>query len=156
MLRFVSTKVAVAAAVVALAGSAAAWFACQDGPAAGDWDLPSGSGTSDGFIDGKLIDPVTNTGLYQFLAVLTDVPTPCLSCIAGTIDGTLDDGVGPGPDYIVIGEYTGHWLSGRGSFEAKIVPPGSNTSVGIIKGDFSDPPGVPGIGSFEGSWEICP
>jgi hypothetical protein len=156
MLRFVSSKAAVAAVVVGLGGSAAAWFVCQSGPATGEWLLPLTSGGSDGYIDGKLIDPVTNTGLYAFTAVLTDVPTPCLSCVGGTISGTLDDGFGPAPDYVVIGEYRGLWLSGQGTFEAKIAPPGSTVSVGKVSGTFHDAPGTPGPGSFEGRWEICP
>lgn len=155
MSRFV-TSTAAASAVLLSAAPAIAWFACQDGPAAGDWLLPQTSGGSDGWMDGKLIDPVLNQGIYAVSAVLTDVPSPCLSCVQGTISGTLDDGVGVGPDYYLVGEYSGQWLSGQGTYWAKIVPPGSNTSVGLVWGDFADAPGTPGHGSFDGRWEICP
>lgn len=149
-------SVAALSAVLLTATPAVAWFVCQDGKAKGDWLLPLTSGGSDGWIDGKLIDPATNQGVYAFTAVLTDVPSPCLSCVQGTIAGEIDDGIGVGPDYYVVGEYSGLWLSGEGTFWAKIVPPGSNTSVGLVWGDFADAPGVPGHGSFEGEWEICP
>jgi hypothetical protein len=133
----------------------ATYFMCQDGIAFGDWDLPSGVG-SPGFLSGKLADPTGSYGIYAFDAVLTDVPTPCLSCVEGTISGTLDDGIGPGPDYDVVGEYSGFFFTGKGKFFAKIVPPGSNTSVGVVEGKFEDPPFPGGIGKFKGKWEICP
>lgn len=156
MFHFKSTFGAVVLGAILLpAGVATAYFACQDGVALGDWDSPTTSGGY-GFLSGKLADPTVTYGIYAFEAVLTDVPSPCLSCIEGTIDGTLDDGVGTGPDYYVVGEYHGSWFGGDGEFFVKIVPPGSNTSVGVVEGKFSDPPWPSGIGKFKGKWEICP
>ena len=150
-------KLSIGAALLGavLVPSGAAYFACQDGLAFGEWELPSGWG-SPGFMSGKLTDPTGSYGIYAIDAVLTDVPSPCLSCVEGTIYGTLDDGIGLGPDYYLVGEYSGFFFSGEGEFFAKIVPPGSNTSVGIVEGKFADPPFPGGIGKFEGKWEICP
>jgi hypothetical protein len=146
---------AVLGAVLVPSGGAAADFACQDGIALGDWDLPSGS-SSYGFMSGKLADPTGTFGIYSVDAVLVDSGSPCLSCVAGTILGTVDDGIGPGPDYYLVGDYSGLFFTGKGTFAAKIVPPGSNTSVGVVEGKFEDPPFPGGIGAFKGKWEICP
>ena|SRR5436190_4992461 len=142
-------------AVLVPAGGAVASYACQDGVTSGQWDLPSGS-SSFGFLSGKLADPTGTYGIYAIDAVLVDDPSPCLSCVTGAIYGTVDDGIGPGPDYYLVGGYSGIFFTGQGTFAAKIVPPGSNTSVGIVEGKFEDPPFPGGIGKFEGKWEICP
>jgi hypothetical protein len=139
--------------------SAAAPVACESGSASGTWELPSGSGTSDGYIDGFLyLDPSPGpaTPRYYFSATLSDTPTPCLSCIAGEIDGYLDDGFGPAPDYVVKGAYQGLWLSGNGTFAVKVFLPGGSNGVGEISGKFADPPASTVPGTFKGAWEICP
>ena len=138
--------------------TAATAVACESGFAKGTWELPSGSGTSDGFIDGFLylsISP-SNNPRYFFNATLTDVPSPCLSCIMGTIDGYLDDGFGPAPDYVVHGTYSGLFLSGKGSYTCEVFAPTGTHAVGKIKGTFSDPPASTVPGTFKGDWEICP
>lgn len=126
---------------------------CRDGYAYGSWELPSGG--HDGWMSGKLVDSATNTGAYEVKATLVDVPSPCLSCIQGTIEGTLDDGFGPSPDYYVKGEYSGVWSSGSGTFWVYIYKPTGAAPVGKISGHFSDPPGSTTVGAFRGEWEIC-
>ena len=84
-------------AVCAALGPTVLSLSCQDsqsGPASGTWELPSGSGKSDGFIDGILYLAPAGTVRFYFDATLTDVFTPSLSQIKGTIDGSLDDGFG--------------------------------------------------------------
>ena len=150
-----STSLALCAAL-GLTAQPLSSLACQSGPGSGTWELPSGSGTSDGFIDGTLYLAPANTFRYFFSATLTDVPSPCLSCITGTIDGFLDDGFGPAPDYIVKGSYSGVFLTGKGSFTCEIRPLNSSVPVGKIKGTFSDPPLSTTPGEFKATWEICP
>jgi len=130
-------------------------FDCQSGPASGTWELPSGSGKSDGFINGTLYLSPAGTFRYAFNATLTDVPTPCLSCISGTIAGTLDDGAGPAPDFLVKGSYDGSALTGKGTFTCVIYPLTSTQEVGKIEGTFSDPPASTTPGTFKGNWSIC-
>lgn len=151
-------------ATFGLAVLAAPWLGAQPaqgnttirhGVGMGHWDLPlssSGQGTVDGIF---WIPNVPNSSM-QFAATLTDVPGPCLSCIGGTLQGTLDDGIGPGPDYIVDGEYFGSFFGGNGSWSARIYaanPPGT-TPVGRIRGKFDDPPSNAGPGSFVCRWVI--
>ena len=147
-----------ALAAAAFNPTSAMAVACESGTAKGVWELPSGSGTSDGFIDGFLFLSISPTSAprYFFNATLTDVPSPCLSCITGTIDGYLDDGFGPAPDYVVHGTYSGLFLSGKGSFTCEVFPPTGTHAVGKIKGTFSDPPASSLDGTFKGDWEICP
>ena len=92
----------------------------------------------------------------HFVATLTDVPSACLSCIEGTLDGTLDDGIGPGPDYVVRGHYLGSFFGGNGQWTATIFPAGApqTTPVGRIRGMFDDPPSNAGPGSFACRWMI--
>lgn len=141
----------------ATSGSAAA--PCREGFAKGDWDLPSG-GQNNGFLNGELFldnspGPIS-APVYAIFATLTDVPSPCLSCITGTLDGYLDDGFGPAPDYVVRGTYAGFWFTGRGSFSAEVFTPTGVTPVGKIKGEFADPPSFSSIGGFKAEWSICP
>lgn len=127
---------------------------CQRGPESWAWDLPEPQ-MSDGFVDGKLYDSAGHS-LLQFRATLTDVPSPCLSCIEGEIHGTLDDGGGGAPEYIVTGQYRGNFLARQGSFTALLYPYGSLTATGKMQGQFSDPytdPDRPG--QFRGQWTLC-
>ena len=126
----------------------------QTGSARGVWELPSGSGASDGYISGALYLAPNDDFRYVFDATLTDVWTPCLSCITGTIDGFLDDGFGPAPDFLVKGSYSGTYVTGKGTFTCEIRRPGSTTVVGKIEGSFADPPGSTTLGSFKGTWKI--
>jgi hypothetical protein len=149
---FLSTALAFCAAL-GLAAQPLATFTGQSGPGSGTWVLPSGSGTNDGYLAGTLYLAPANTFRFSFNATLTDVPTPCLSCITGTIDGTLDDGVGPAPDYIVKGSYSGLFVSGKGSFTCEIRTL-TGTVVGKIDGTFSDPPSSSTPGTFKCDWKI--
>jgi hypothetical protein len=156
-----SSSVALCAALglASYAISAGVGAACRDGTARGDWDLPT-SGQSNGFIYGSLYlnnstGPV-NSPVYTIFGTLTDAPSPCLSCIEGSIDAYLDDGFGPAPDYIVRGAYSGLWFTGRGSFSAEIYTPTGAGPVGRISGVFSDPPTNDQIGEFKAEWAICP
>src|SRR5262245_259229 len=126
----------------------------QSGTGSGTWELPSGSGASDGYIEGTLLLSPGGTFRYEFSAVLTDVWTPCLSCITGTIDGYLDDGFGPAPDFVVKGTYSGSALTGKGTFTCDIRRPGSTVNVGKIDGTFADPPGSTTLGTFKADWKI--
>jgi hypothetical protein len=128
---------------------------CQSGPGSGSWELPSGSGKSDGSISGTLYLAPGNTYRFFFGATLTDVPNPSLTLLTGTIDGFLDDGFGPAPDYLVKGSYSGSVYTGAGSFNAEIRTLTSTVAVGKIEGTFADAPGSTTPGSFSGNWKIC-
>jgi hypothetical protein len=151
---FLSTSLALCAALVPMAQPLSC-LDCQSGPGSGTWELPSGSGKSDGFITGTLYLAPANTYRFSFDATLTDVPTPCLSCITGTIAGTLDDGFGPAPDYIVKGSYSGTFASGKGTFTCDIRTVSTDQTVGKIEGTFSDPPSSATPGTFKADWKIC-
>jgi hypothetical protein len=126
--------------------------ACQIGVASGLWDLPDLG--INGSVDGFLYRGA-NVAAYHFTATLTDVPSPCLSCIQGDLDGFLDDGIGAAPDYVVRGHYFGFFLGGEGRFEAAIFRQNQNVPVGTMSGAFRDhPTGVPSIGQFRGVWRI--
>ena len=88
-------------------------------------------------------------------AVLTDVPSPCLSCIEGDVHGFLDDGVGTPPDFVVNGHYSGSFFGGTGSFDLRVFRPTGGTPVGFLSGTFADPPGDGVPGTFSASWQIC-
>jgi hypothetical protein len=126
----------------------------QSGPASGTWALPRGSGQSDGYIHGILYLAPADTVRFYFDATLTDVFTPSLSQIKGTIDGILDDGFGPAPDYVVKGSYAGNANTGSGTFTCVIRRPGSTQDVGKIDGTFADAPGSTTPGTFSGEWKI--
>jgi hypothetical protein len=129
---------------------------CEQGTAKGVWELPD-SGMDNGYIDGFLFLSTSPSTLprYHFTAALTDVPTPCLSCITGKINGYLDDGFGPAPDFVVRGSYSGLFLSGKGTFQAQVYTPAGTAPVGKINGSFADAPGSTVKGSFKGDWQIC-
>jgi hypothetical protein len=120
------------------------------GPAQGLWDLPQGG--LDGSVSGALLE----NGVQRFtlLGQLTAVDTLCLACIQGRFSGALDDGFGPAPDYLVEGTYTGLFLSGSGSFSARILPLGGGPAVGELRGAFRDPPVLPATGLFRGGWRL--
>jgi hypothetical protein len=129
--------------------------ACENGVGHGGWDLPSLG--QDGTVDGNLFIASTTAPRYHFHATLIDVPSPCLSCIEGDIHGVLDDGVGTGPDYIVVGHYSGGFFTGRGIFHAKVFDPTDGTLHGRLRGRFNDPPvNTQPVGSFLTLWEVCP
>ena len=96
-----------------------------------------------------------NVERYAFSGLLTDIPSPCLSCIEGRINGELDDGFGPAPDYVVCGRYLGSFFTGNGNFSVRVFPPGSNIAVGKIAGTFDDSPANDGPGTFQARWRIC-
>ncbi len=142
-------------ATLALAGWAASWtVVCRQGVAQGQWDLQDSA--TPGHAVGELIEGSSTLPIYAFDAQLTDMPTPCLSCIAGRVNGVLDDGVGPGPDYVIRGEYSGAFLSGSGSFACNVFLPGSDIRVGRIEGRFRDSPANSAPGRFRARWRICP
>ena len=58
------------------------------GPMQGVWELPH-TQQGKGFLAGS-VDALGGGALYAFDALLIDVGSPCLSCIEGTITGTLD------------------------------------------------------------------
>jgi hypothetical protein len=156
------TRRSIGLALAATVVCGAAWAALPQGTCTlrrgvgqGMWALPlSSSGT--GSLDGILYTSGPSFA-YHFTATLTDEPTPCLSCIEGSIHGTLDDGIGVGPDYLVHGHYDGAFLSGQGTFTAKIFPAtGPAVSpVGRMRGVFDDPPGNTTPGTFKCRWAIC-
>jgi hypothetical protein len=129
---------------------------CDSGPEGGQWILPQGS--VDGSLDGTLTG-AAGTTLYHFTAMLHNIPTPCLSCVHGSIDGTLVDLVGSGPSLSVQGFYSGVQLTGSGTFRAQIYKPGPNPGsppvlVGRMRGNFHEPV-VTQPGTFSGHWSIC-
>ena len=138
-------------------GHAAALAAvtCESGVGHGGWDLPDLG--QNGTVDGDLFIANATAPRYHFHATLIDVPSPCLSCIEGDIQGVLDDGIGIGPDYIVTGHYFGSFFGGRGIFHAAVHDPTGATLNGRLRGRFNDPPtNVPHAGSFITAWTVCP
>lgn len=127
---------------------------CLDGWTEGDWDLPGSPGG--GWAAGKFVESSSGTSIFEFKAKLTATPSPCLSCIQGTIEGELDDGFGWSPDYIVKGEYSGLFFTGEGEFWAYIYDPSGYGPVGKVAGKFADPPFQSGAGDYKGEWSICP
>lgn len=142
-------------------GSAPVVAALGQGKTSGQWQLPFGP--QPGFVDGYLYPsspaPTPSASpAYHFTGVLTAKPVPASSMLAGTIQGALDDGVGPGPDYLVVGSYTGllSTVIGTGKFSAQIIKPTAAAPSGIIAGNFADmlisPTSAPG--TFSGRWKI--
>jgi hypothetical protein len=125
---------------------------CADGRAGGRWELLGGSGQ----MHGRLVDAATGQVFSTIHATITEIPGPCLSCIVGTIEGVLDDGVGSMPEYLVRGTFSGLFFSGAGRFQARVFPIAGGPSVGGIHGTFDDQPsdGVPG--RFLARWQVCP
>lgn len=142
----------------ALDGASAQTTTCtlRRGLGQGSWDLPTTS-AGQGAFAGLFLIPNNPTFGMQFIGTLTDIPSPCLSCIGGTLHGTLDDGIGPGPDYDVVGTYSGLWLSGSGVWTAQIhsLHTPQPTLVGRVGGTFHDPPVNGGPGTFACRWKIC-
>lgn len=128
--------------------------ACASGPARGVWRLPAVS-SGHGLAQGRLIDAASGGLAYRFRAVLTDEPTPCLSCIRGEVNGFLDDGSGGAPEFVVRGFYRGSMMSGSGRFELRVYRPNGTQPVGVISGTFEDAPGDGLPGRFAGDWQIC-
>ncbi|QDU64987.1 hypothetical protein [Engelhardtia mirabilis] len=127
---------------------------CQEGWTKGAWDLPAGAGS--GFAEGKLVSNLTGNTVYKMECKLIATPSPCLSCIQGTMYGYLDDGFGPSPDYLVKGSYSGTWLNGQGTFGAYVYELNGAGPVGKIGGVFADPPFPVAIGEYKGEWVVCP
>lgn len=129
-------------------------IACEAGSFQLAWDLPS-SGPS-GLASGALFLG-QSTPQYAFAATLVDTTPPgCLACLSGTVQGTLDDGVGVGPDYIVRGVYSGASLTSSGLLRIGIFDPITNARVGRMNGDFVDmPTTIPQFGAAAGSWLLC-
>ena len=131
------------------------------GKVSGVWELPLGP--QNGYVDGDLYAPSTvptssASPAYHFTAVLKALPVPVTMMLAGTIQGTLDDGVGPGPDYLVSGSYAGllSTVIGTGTFSAQIAQPAVSSPSGFIAGNFIDMPMSlsPVPGHFNGRWKI--
>lgn len=124
------------------------------GPASGIWEQPEGGGA---FVLGTLDALDGGPALYELRATLAPYPVMCPACVAGSISGTLDDGIGPGPDFLVLGSYVGDiaFDGGVGDFALIVKKPGG-TRVGSLRGHFSDPggQGSPRIGSFVGRYAI--
>jgi hypothetical protein len=123
----------------------------------GVWELPWGP--QNGYVDGYFYQRTTNPTptpppVFHFTATLIEAPVACPSCIAGYVQGVLDDGVGTTPDYFVSGHYYGSFSNGSGTFTANIFEPTSAAPVGSVSGNFSDPPLLPVLGRFDGKWLI--
>lgn len=128
---------------------------CPSGAALGAFDLPVASGGG-GSLSGSLVLGSGGAVAFTLTAALVDVPSPCLSCLEGQIQGVLDDGVGVGPDYVVDGTYTGSFFGGSGTFGARVLDLTGTRVVGRIAGEFFDPPPLTGPGMFQGAWRVCP
>jgi hypothetical protein len=76
--------------------------------------------------------------LYQFEALLAPYPVMCPACLVGAIHGTLDDGRGPGPDFLVEGGYQGvTWGGMPGEFAVSLRTPGG-ALAGSMRGRFEN------------------
>ncbi len=128
---------------------------CIFGNGNGFWELPDPSGAN-GFINGVLSQFSGAQLTYHITGQLTEIPSACLSCREGFVDGILDDGIGSTPDFVVHGHWIGGFLSGQGTWEAtiyKLVGP-AQIAVGEIQGTYNDPPNVL-QGTFKARWDIC-
>lgn len=157
--RRVLGSLAAAAALIATlgaatgSGTAATTVLCRGGAASGVWSLPHSN--QDGSADGFLYRGSSTTAIFHLTATLHDVPSPCLSCIEGTLTGFLDDGVGSGPDYFVDGRYLGSFFGGTGNFHASVYSTSTGAQVGRIGGEFADTDPLAQPGTFHGRWRIC-
>lgn len=153
MLRSLLCAPLLALAPLALAAPASAQ-GCSYGLGYGVWERPLG--TQPGYLDASLIDQATNQIAFVFQARLSEGSTPCLSCQVGRLSGFLDDGVGSGFDYVVVGEWQGVWLSGKGTFQAvayKMIA-GVLVPMGRMNGEYSDP-SFSSPGSMICKWGAC-
>ena len=149
-----------AALLVALSGAQADAGAplagtTVSGIAKGIWQLPEPQYAT-GSAQGTLYT-LGGASVFAFRAKLTEIVSPCLSCREGDVNGTLDDGEGPGPDFLVLGHWTAGQLSGQGTFDTWIwkVNAPLAAPVGRFEGDFNDPPMPPGLpGPFSGMWTM--
>ena len=123
------------------------------GPASGGWELPGTDG--EGFAIGSLDTIRGGATIYAFEAVLADQGAACPACFVGLIEGTLDDGIGSGPDFVVEGTYAGLVLDGSGWFDAEVRHPGG-APAGRLQGRFVDPEGGLATGAFRGRWQLRP
>ena len=126
------------------------------GLALGDWDLPPGGPGSLGTMDGDLF--LNGVALYKLSGTIQEEGSPCLSCRQGSFSGTLDDGIGIGPDYEVSGTWFGNFFSGQGTWRGTISKPvgPALVPVGRLRGVYKDPFGGPGsVGSFAARWVLC-
>lgn len=126
---------------------------CHSGAAAGAWKLPILG--QNGSVDGFLFSPTSASPTYHFTAALLAGPTPCTTCLHGQIAGYLDDGVGPAPDFVVQGTYSGQWPSGAGTFSASLFRPTAAGPTGFVSGTFQHSPTSSAGGHFSGNWTIC-
>jgi len=125
------------------------------GYAKGAWHLPEPPAIA-GDAQGVLYTPA-GLPLYTLDAQLTEIVSPCLSCREGDLHGTLDDGIGPGPDFVVQGHWIVSQFTGQGSFDATIWKPTGPalTPVGRLIGLVDDPPFPPGVpGTFSARWAL--
>lgn len=130
----------------------------SNGGGLGTWTTPEyhgGIGQFQGVVTLRGAAPAQ----YTFSGTLTENdlgPIVCLGCLSGTLVGTLDDGVGPGPDYYIEGGYFGNYLQGTGSFSGVIrdEPFPVTSPVGSVQGRFREQPAVASPGWFIASLEI--
>jgi hypothetical protein len=126
------------------------------GAGLGNWDLPPAGPGSLGAIDGDLF--LNGMAVYHMTGVIMEEGLACPSCRGGTFFGTLDDGIGIGPDYTVSGTWFGDFFSGQGTWQGTIfkdVGP-AKIPVGRMRGIYKDPMAVPDpIGTFAARWVLC-
>ena len=137
-------------------GTPASRQLAANGSASGIWELPGGTG---GFTVGTLYSVDGRSSLYELQAGLLPVVVGrCNACAAGAIAGTLDDGIGTGPDFAVDGLYVAVLVYGVGvgAFEAALRPT-SGASAGVMRGFFLDPnaSGTP-TGAFQARYDLGP
>src|SRR5262245_43173725 len=96
--------------------------AFQEGDARGTWDLPIPG--ANGQVLGTLFDSEGDLWLH-FQAGLVAAPALCQACQTGLVAGTLDDGIGSGPDFLVDGLYVGvvAYGIGLGGFDLAVRTP---------------------------------
>lgn len=120
---------------------------CDVGSASGRWNRPVGATL--GAAKGTLYNTL---GVPQYtIKVELNETSPGQGKVIGKLYG-----VGTKPDYYVEGEWKLTSPPNDGKWEAKIIDPNTNTSVGVISGTFSDDPLAAITGSFRARWEICP
>lgn len=156
-----SFALAAAALTPLFAAPAAAPASCRpsSGSAMGTWTTPEYHGGVGQFQAVVTLRGATTTQ-YTFSGTLTENdfgPITCLGCLSGELIGTLDDGVGPGPDYYVEGGYFGNWLHGTGSFSGVIrdEPFPVSPAVGFAQGRFAERPAVVSQGVLIAMIDIC-
>ena len=128
--------------------------ASTSGPADGVFELPGGGN----FVLGTLYTADGQEPVYTLHSGLVPILSRSYLQVGG-MNGTLDDGLGDGPDFQVEGYYVAAILFGAGvGYFAGEMYDSSGAEAGYMFGFFLDPQvqGSSPLGLFEGEYEFEP